>query len=78
MREFDIVIRSLKEVQAFVNLAMVQPFEVIVGNETQYINGKDLMGMFSLDYCHPLHVPVTCSEEEFFDFRAQTAQLLSH
>ena len=45
MREFDIVLRSLRQVQEFVRLAMIQPFDVSVGNDRQNINGKDLMGM---------------------------------
>lgn len=75
MREFDIVLRSLRQVEDFVTLAMVQPFDVQVGNEWQNINGKDLMGMFCLDYCHPLRVQVMCSEEEFTSFKAQAAAL---
>lgn len=75
MREFDIVLRSLRQVQEFVNLAMVQPFEVVVGNESQYINGKDLMGMFSLDYSAPVRVQVRCSPEEFAAFRFSALKL---
>jgi hypothetical protein len=77
MREFDIVLRSLKQVQEFVCLAMVQPFEVLVGNERQRINGKDLMGMFSLDYTHPLKVTVRCTEEEFSAFQSKAVKLAS-
>ena len=38
MLEFHIVLRSLRQVQDFVTLAMVQPFEVLVGNDRQNIN----------------------------------------
>ena len=69
MREFDIVLRSLKQVQEFVCLAMVQPFEVLVGNERQRINGKDLMGMFSLDYSRPVRVLAECEAQLFENFR---------
>ena len=75
MREFDIVLNSLRQIQAFVSLAMVQPFEVLVGNERQHINGKDLMGMFSLDYTAPVRVQVICSAEEFKAFRFSALQL---
>ncbi len=75
MREFHIVLRSLKQVQAFVALAMAQPFEVQVGNERQNINGKDLMGMFSLDYTLPVRVQVKCSQEEFSTFQSSAARL---
>lgn len=77
MREFHIVLRSLRQVQDFVRLAMIQPFEVLVGNERQNINGKDLMGMFSLDYTVPVRVRVRCSQEEFSSFRSSAAQFLA-
>ena len=76
MREFNILIQSFQEVQAFVSLAMVQPFEVLVGNDRQQINGKSFMGMFSLNYREPLHVRVKCSEEEFLRFRQDAARFL--
>ena len=76
MREFHIVLRSLRQVQDFVAIAMVQPFDVLVGNDRQHINGKDLMGMFSLDYSAPIHVRVKCTQEEFSSFRTSAAQYL--
>ena len=39
MHHFNIHICCRSQVQAFVALAMVQPFEVLVGNEKQQING---------------------------------------
>lgn len=75
MREFHIALCSMRQVQDFVTLAMHQPFEVTVGNDHQSINGKDLMGMFSLDYGSPIRVRVKCSAEEFSTFRASAAML---
>ena len=77
MREFDIILRSLQQVQDFVALAMVQPFEVLVGNDRQNINGKDLMGMFSLDYSHPVRVQVCCSQEQFSHFRSSAEAFIA-
>lgn len=71
MQEFDIVICSFQQVQQFVNLAMSQPFEITVGNSRQQINGKDFMGMCSLDFSRPVHVSARCSEEEFENFHQQ-------
>ena len=68
MWEFHINIRSFQQVQNFVALATAQPFDILVGNDCQSINGKDLMGMFSLDYRYPQRVRVRCSEEEFTRF----------
>ena len=55
---------------------MVQPFEVLVGNEKQQINGKSFMGMFSLDYHRPVQVSVKCTDEEFRRFQKDAAQFL--
>lgn len=75
MREFNIDIRSLQQIRDFVRLAAVQPFEVVVGNHHQTINGKDLMGMYVLDYSRPVQVSVRCSEEEFCRFRQNVLAL---
>lgn len=77
MWQFNISVRSFRQVQEFVALAMVQPFEVLVGNEKQQVNGKSFIGMFSLDYKRPLRVSVKCSEEEFGRFRRQASQILA-
>ena len=77
MKHFSISIHTREEVQAFVKLAMVQPFEVLVGNDKQQVNGKSFMGMFSLDYARPLRVSVRCSEEEFSRFRTEAARFLA-
>ena len=69
MHQFNIVMRSFQQVQRFVTLAMNQPFDVMVGNDYQSINGKDIMGMFSLDYRFPPKVSVTCSQKEFEAFQ---------
>ena len=77
MREFDIVLSSLRQVQDFVKLAMVQPFDISVGNDRQHINGKDLMGMFCLDHSEPLRVSMICSQEEFLCFHASAQPFLA-
>ena len=76
MWEFNMNIHSFEQVQSFVTLAAAQPFDVAVGNTYQSINGKDLMGMFSLDFTRPLKVTVTCGKEAFSAFRAKVQELL--
>ena len=76
MKEFHILLRSGSQVQNFVNISMTQPFDVLVGNEGQDINGKDLMGMFSLDYSAPIRVRVKCSQEEFLKFRQSAKEYM--
>ena len=75
MKHFSIYIHSKEEVQAFVKLAMVQPFDVIVGNASQQVNGKNFMGMFSLDFRQPLDVCVECDEAAYQRFRTQATAL---
>ena len=77
MLEFEIDIRSFQQVQDFVALACDQPFDIRVGNERQHINGKDLMGMFSLDFSRPLQVRVLAEQEEFAAFRQKVLALLA-
>jgi len=66
---FHIRLTSYQQIQTFVNLASRQSFEILVGNDRQSINGKDFMGMFSLDYTRPVRVQVNCSPDEFAAFK---------
>ena len=75
--EFEINICSFQQVQDFVALACEQTFDIRVGNDRQHINGKDLMGMFSLDYSRSLRVKMYCSEEDFLQFQQKTEALLA-
>ena len=77
MWEFYISLRSFDQVQDFVRLASQQKFDVTVGNDHQTINGKDLMGMFSLDYSRPLQVKMHCGEEEYLQFKQAADEILA-
>lgn len=77
MHQFNINVRSFQQIQDFVSLAMIQPFEVFVGNEKQQVNGKSFIGMFSLDYKRPLQVSVTCSDEEFGRFQQAACRIFA-
>ena len=69
MQEFNIHIHSFQEVQEFINLATVQPFPVLVGNDVQQVNGKSFIGMVSLDYSRPLLVRADCDESALSKFQ---------
>jgi hypothetical protein len=77
VKHFTISIHSFEEVQAFVKLAMVQPFNVTVGNSHQQVNGKNFMGMFSLDLNRPLEVLVDCDDASYQLFRQQASELFA-
>lgn len=74
MKEFRIILHSFQEVQAFVSIAMVQPFEVLVGSERHSVNGKNFMGMLTLDYSQPVQVRMECDEQAFERFRLDAAR----
>lgn len=75
MQQFEISLRSFQQVQDFVSLALQQHFDIAVGNERQNINGKDLLGMFSLDYSTPLQVSAHCDDDTFHAFQQAALQL---
>lgn len=77
MQEFHMELASFQQVQDFVRLAAEQPFEIRVGNDHQRINGKDLMGMFSLDYSRPVRVFAECAQDVFEAFRQSVEGALS-
>ena len=77
MKEFNIAIHSFRLVKVFVALAMVQPFDVLVGNDKQQIIGNGFIGMFSLDYSRPLRVCVRCSDEELQRFQKEIAHFIA-
>ena len=72
---FHIQLTSYQQIQTFVNLASRQSFEILVGNDRQAINGKDFMGMFSLDYTRPVRVQVNCTPDEFVAFKKDVLAL---
>ncbi len=73
---FLISLTTLKQIKTFVNLASRQPFDILVGNDRQTINGKDLIGMFCLDYTRPVKVHVNCSADEGAAFQQDALALL--
>lgn len=68
MKEFFVILRSVGNVKDFVTLASVQPFDVTVGNDRQWVNGKNFMQMFCLNLNEPQQVRVDCSDEDFCGF----------
>ena len=65
---FHIILTTYEQIKTFVSLAARQSFDIRVGNDRQTINGKDFMGMCSLDFSRPLNVQIDCSAEEAKEF----------
>ena len=77
MKQFDIELHSFADVHDFVEVATVQPFRILVGNDRARVNAKSFMGMFSLDYSEPVHVRADCSEDECIRFKQAAARFLA-
>ena len=73
--DFHISLTTFQQIQTFIALASRQPFDVQVGNDRQTINGKDYMGMFSLDYSRPVNVHADCAGDDFEAFQQDALAL---
>jgi len=76
MRGFAIHLTTIDDIKAFVRVATVQPFEVLVITDWQQVSAKSFMGMFSLDLRSPLQVVMDCSEAELQSFRQAAAAFI--
>ena len=74
MSEFRVRIRSFAEVRHSVTLAMVQLFPIAVGSSNRWVNGMCFIGMFSLDYCRPLTIRLSCTRAEYQNFCAAVSE----
>ncbi len=77
MREFEIQLHSVQEVQDFVSLTTTRPFPVLVSDDHRRVNGKSFMEMFCLNLSRRLLLSADCSEEEFHQFRQEAARFLA-
>ena len=77
MKQFDITLRSFTDVQDFVEIATIQPFRILVGNDRARVNAKSFMGLFSLDFSAPVQVRADCTDDECARFKASAARFLA-
>ena len=75
MREFQVRLQSVQDVQEFVSLSTARGFPVI-RDANNKVNGKSFMEMFCLDLCGPLRVDADCSEEELAAFCGDVERFL--
>ena len=76
MREFQVRLQSVQDVQEFVSLSTARGFPVIIRDANNKVNGKSFMEMFCLDLCRPLRVDADCSEEELAAFCGDAERFL--
>lgn len=56
----EIILSDIKDVNEFVKLASENPFDVAVVSVRYVVDGKSIMGMFSLDLSKPVTVIIQC------------------
>ena len=78
MREFEIRLRSVQDVQDFVALATTRPFPVLVSDDHHRVNGKSFMEMFCLNFSNRLIAAADCSDWEFDQFRNEAWRFLAN
>ena len=64
MREFEIRLGSVKDVQDFVALATSRKFLITVRDAHNKINAQSFMELFCLNFAEPLRVVADCTEAE--------------
>ena len=68
MKMFEISLRSVVEVKNFVEIASVQPFDIMVGSDDYWVDGKSFMQIFCLNLSQAQRVQMECTDEEFQQF----------
>ncbi len=64
MQVYQIMLHSMRDVEEFVNQTSRFPGEVDVTTGRYVVNGKSIMGLYSIDLAHPVTVIIQGSQEE--------------
>ena len=78
MREFTIRLRSVQDVQEFVDLATSKPFNIQVLDDHRRVNGKSFMEMFCLNFSNRLTVQSEGYDWEVDQFLRDAQRFLSN
>ena len=70
MREFQVRLQSVQDVQEFVSLSTARSFPVAIRDTNNKVNGKSFMEMFCLTLTRPLRVTAECTRADFEAFRS--------
>lgn len=74
--KFMISLSSVEEVKRFVDTVSGYPCEVDVCSGRYVVNGKSIMGLFSLDLSHPAQVEVLGTTEQAEEIRQALAEFV--
>ena len=77
MKEFEIRLTCVQDIQKFVDLATAQAFPIFVRDRYTQVNGKSFMEMFCLNFTHPLFAIAECGEEQLLQLLSEMQQFLA-
>ena len=76
MREFEIRLHSVKDVQEFVALATTRAFAITVRDSHNKINAESFMELFCLNFTRPLRIVCNCNEADLEALKADLARFV--
>ena len=76
MKQFEIRLRSVQDVQDFVALATERSFPIFVGSGPYKVDAKCFMEMFCLDFTRPLIAIAECTDAEFYRLRDAASRFI--
>ncbi len=77
MREFSIRLKSVRDVEEFVDIAATRGYPVVVRDDRNKINSDSFMELFCLDFTQPLRVVCECSEEDMNSLKSDLQRFLA-
>jgi len=63
MKTFDILLSSINDIKAFVNIVNKYEFDVDLTSGRYVVDAKSIMGIFSLDLSKPIKVDIHSESE---------------
>lgn len=63
MKTFNILLSSINDIKAFVNIVNKYEFDVDLTSGRYVVDAKSIMGIFSLDLSKPIKVDVHADDE---------------
>ena len=68
MKEFTVLLSSINDVKAFVNVVTKYDFEIDLTSGRYVVDAKSIMGIFSLDLSKPIQLEAHSDDcEAFFE-----------
>ena len=75
--EFSVLLTSVTDVKSFVDAATVYPYDVDILAGRYVVNGKSIMGLFSVDLSKPIIVRLEKDGAEAETMKASLAAYLN-